>query len=224
MKAFLLTILFTLPFVAGAASFEFVAGEAAVGESVHVVLNVLPGEEAVYTAKAVVAFDEKTLQVSDIKVADGWMALSQPGYDLVENGQIIKTAGFPGGITQKTPFLTFTATKLTDGPSIVAIEGASFVLNKESVNVVNELDTLTLGALPLASASLPAAFTLSESTQPATEDLGEITTPINTAPSLPAAVISIEGTLPVVPLVITLLVLLAGAAMYFMIRAGRRRL
>ncbi len=213
MKALLLTALLALPFAASAASFELVAENAAV------TVYVLPQEEAVYTAKAVVAFDEKTLSVSDIKIADGWMALSQSGYDSQENGQIIKTAGFPGGITEKTALFSFVATKLTGGASIVAIEGTSFILNANSENVVSRLDTLTLGTP--AVAALPADFTISEA-----ENVGEITAPLEEAVegiALPAAVITVGGELPVVTLVILLLLLLAGGAIYFMIRSARGR-
>lgn len=218
MKALLLTFLFTLPFVVSAASFELVADND-LAETTQVTLYVTPDEETVYTAKAVVAFDEKTLSVSDIAVANGWIALSQSGYDSQENGQIIKTAGFPGGITEKTALLTFTATKASDGVSIIAIEGTSFVLNAESENVVQSLDVLTLGTP--SAAVLPTEFTLSEA-----ESTGEVTAPLPEVTdriALPAAVVTVGAELAVVPAVIGLLVLLAGFAVYFMIRSGRRR-
>jgi len=226
MKYLLLTILFTLPMLTSAASFEFVAGDIAKGETGEVTLYVLPEGESVYSAQAVIAFDGKSLAVDNIAVSSTLVELSKTGYDTQVNGQIIKTAGFPGGITEKTALLTFSVTKLTDGVGVIAVESASAIYNGAGVNVATSFDTKIFGTFTPA-ATLPAGFTLSEDVstpEPIVEE--EVAAPIEEVTekiTLPAAVISVEGALPVVPFLILLVVLLIVLAIYFMIRSGRRR-
>jgi len=226
MKYLLLTILFTLPMLASAASFEFAAGDIAKGETGEVTLYVLPEGESVYSAQAVIAFDEKSLGVANVVVSSSLVELSKTGYDTQVNGQIIKTAGFPGGITEKTALLTFSVTKLTEGVGVIAVEGTSSIYNGAGANVATGFDTKTFGTFTSAN-TLPAGFTLSEDVstpEPVVEE--EIVAPIEEVAEkiiLPAAVISVEGALPVVPFAILLTVLLIVLAIYFMIRSGRRR-
>lgn len=222
MRLLLFTMLFTLPFVAHAASFTFEANQIEVGESTQVTLYV-SSEESVYTVKAIVALDQKTLAIESIVIGNGWIPLSQPGYDSVSEGRFIKTAGFPGGLTAKTPFLTFTVTRLTKGVGVISVESSSKAYDKDSRNVATVFDTKTFGTFSLPS--LPAAFSISEDVsepeiiveEEEKEPIVEVVDKIK----LPAAVITIDGALPVVPLAILFLVLLGGFGIYLGIRKRR---
>jgi len=230
MRFLILTFLFTLPFAASAASFDLAAPDLAVGESAQITLSITSSEESVYTAEAIVSFDETVLDVNNVSVANGWMQLSQPGYDSISNGRIVKTAGRPGGVTSQTPFLTFTVTRLTSATGVITIEGTSKLYNKDSVNIASSFDTQvfpaiqnTIEVLP----SLPPAFVVSEVTSNETSEIivEEVSTPIeevvDTNP-LPAAVITFQGDVPYIPMLVALLILLAGTAVYFIIRSGRK--
>jgi len=229
MRFLILTLLFALPFAASAASFELDAPEIAVGESATVTLSVSSDIVSAYTAQAIIAFDQKVLEVSNVVFSQGWMQLSQPGYDSISNGRIIKTAGLPGGVTSKISFLTFTVTRLTSATGVISIEGTSKIYNKDSVNIANAFDTHVFpGETQGPAVSLPPAFAIAEVASEAEEStpvveeeqapIEEVTEKI----TLPAAAITFGGDVPYIPMLVVLLILLAGTAVYFIIRSGRK--
>lgn len=221
MRFLLLTILFSLPFVTSAAGLEVIV------EDTTATVYVVPQNETVYTAKAVIAFDETVLSVGNITFAPRWMQLSQEGYDSFVNGQIIKTAGYPKGITQKTALLTFSVTKKTSGLGVITIEGTSELYDANGANIATSFGGATIGSVVERTAALPPAFAISETAS--VEEAQEeelVAAPIEEVTrqeTLPAAVITIGGALPVVPLAVTLVILLIGLAIYFMIRKARHR-
>ena len=210
------------PFLASAAGLEVIV------EDTTATVYVVPQQnETVYTAKAVIAFDETALTVQNITFTPKWMPLSQEGYDSFVNGQIIKTAGYPKGITQKTALLTFSVTKKTSGLGVIAIEGTSALYDANGANIATSFGGATLGSVVERTAVLPPSFAISEtaSVEEAVEDEA-VAAPIEEVTeqeTLPAAVITIDGALPVVPLVVVLVIVLIGFAIYFMIRKARRQ-
>lgn len=229
MRFLIFTALFALPFVASAASFELDAAAIGTGESTQVTLSVSSVSEAVYTAEAKLLYDQNVLSVSDIRVVDGWIALTQPEHNSISEGRFVKTGGLPGGTTS-APFLTFTVTKLTDGLGVVAVESTSKIYNKESVNVASEFDTQIFAAASVPVSTLPAGFTISETTSapieveivPIIEEEQAPIEEVSEKIALPAAVITFEGNIPYIPFLVVLLILLAVAAVYFIIRSGRK--
>ncbi|MDP2641886.1 MAG: cohesin domain-containing protein [bacterium] len=138
------------------------------GQSVSVSLVVDPQGTA-YTAKVALSFPAEILSVASFSFASGWMPLSQPGYDSVDNlsGSLVKTAGFAGGFSSPQTFGTVTFVVKSSGEANIAVTGATQVLNASNQN------TFTGGGQSLINVSLPAV-----SPAPAPKQ----TTPVRTSP------------------------------------------
>lgn len=231
MRFLIFTLLFVLPYIASAASFELDATTTSisVGESTTVTMSVSSDAASVYTAQAILSFDENVLEIENIVFSKGWIPLSQPGHNEEIVGRIIKTAGFPGGVTSKTAFLTFSVRKVSSGVGVISVESTSKIYNKESVNIADVFDTQVFPATAVAPvASLPPAFAIAEVSSEAEEVLPVVEkeeAPIEEVTEkiiLPAAVITFGGNVPYIPLFIFLLILLAGGAIYFILWSGRK--
>lgn len=232
MRYLLLSILFTLPLLSSAASFTFESGDIAVGSEGIVTLYVVPEGETVYTAQAVIAFDEAQLSVSNVVVSSELRELSKEGYDGQVNGQITKTAGFPGGVSAKTALLSFTVTRKAGGVGVIAVEGTSTIYNAIGENVARGFGTKVFAAVPkksVAAASLPPAFSISEDAKEVViskekDSVGASLIDEQSKIALPAAVITIESRFPVVPLAILLLVIIMMLWVYIRIKSRRNML
>jgi len=92
-----------------------------------------------YTVKVGLEYPADLLEVKSFTFGSDWMALSQAGYDLVDNtnGVLVKTAGFPGGISEPVTFgiVSFSAKKTGEG--IIKIGGDSIVLDGANHNVLS---------------------------------------------------------------------------------------
>jgi len=80
------------------------------GKTFSVTAVVDPAAAKIYTAKVELSYPADVLEVTSFSFAQKWMALSQEGYDLMDNaaGKMIKTAGYPGGLLTKQRFGTIT--------------------------------------------------------------------------------------------------------------------
>lgn len=101
----------------------------------NVVIN--PQSSKVYTAKVVVDFPSGLLQVQSFTFASGWLPLSQPGYDSVDNasGVLIKTGGYSGGLTAPTTIGTVTFYAKKTGAGVVSVGNSSQLLDQNNQNV-----------------------------------------------------------------------------------------
>ena len=136
----LLTTLFLIfPFLTSAATFSFspstntyLPGQSF---SVDVYVNPDAGEE-ITTAKLVLSFPTQILKINSFTLASGWMALTQPGYDSLDNtkGELIKTGGFPGKVTSKKLFGTIAFSTQSEGTAKLVIGSNSLLLNPTNVN------------------------------------------------------------------------------------------
>ena len=109
-----------------------------------------------YTAKIQIQYPAELLEAKSFTFGDGWMALSQPGYDSINNvkGILIKTAGYPGGISKAITFGTVSFLAKKTGNGIIKIGADSIVLDGASHNVFK--DTAVQSSLTIrASTSLP---------------------------------------------------------------------
>ena len=76
--------------------------------SVNVAFN--PQGVKNYTVKLELKYPANLFEVQSFTFASNWIPLSQAGYDLVDNagGTLIKSAGYPAGVSSQTTFGTVT--------------------------------------------------------------------------------------------------------------------
>ena len=128
-----------LPMVANAATFNFSpsTGSFAPGEIFEVVVFVNPsaGEE-ITTAKLSAVFSASVLEIVSFSQASGWIPLTQPGYDLIDNsaGKLEKTAGFPLRVTESKIFGTLTLKAKSAGSATLSVAGDSLMLDVTNAN------------------------------------------------------------------------------------------
>lgn len=222
MKYLFLTLSFFLPALTFAATFEIAVDEAVGIGTVYV----LPEDETLYTAQMALGYDQNILSVSDIKISEGWMSLEREGYSQVTGGYVLKTAGFPGGISEKTPLLTFSLVKSGGGVASLVIEETSKIYDAKGNNLFSGVVVKTLGTPVVQESPLPQEFSISEAQSPVViPDVVEEVAPIEEVEDLiqlEAAVISIEGELPILELVIVLLILLLGVGTTIVIRLRKK--
>ena len=77
------------------------------------------------------------LEVKSFTFAHLWMALVQPGYDSVDNvsGVLVKTAGYPGGLSSSASFgtISFSAKKAGSGVITIGDNSLAFAATSQSV-------------------------------------------------------------------------------------------
>src|ERR1035437_570097 len=80
------------------------------GKSFSVNIAVNPQGASDFAEKLEVDFPASNLQVTSFILGNNWMALSQPGYDSTDNvnAVLVKTAGYPGGLSGPAEFGTIT--------------------------------------------------------------------------------------------------------------------
>ena len=86
------------PYIAEASSFVFPNKVIIVksGQAFTLPVTLDPSGEKNYTVRFTLGFPQDILEVTSFTFAPSWLAVPQPGYDLIDNksGQFIKTAGF----------------------------------------------------------------------------------------------------------------------------------
>src|SRR3989338_4870342 len=111
------------------------------GQTFTVVITVDPQGVKNSTIKTELDFPAGLLEVRSFAFGGGgsWVALNQPGYDLTDNanGKLIKTAGYPGGVTTPTVFGTVTFAAKTAGSGTIRTTANSLALNDQSQNVLS---------------------------------------------------------------------------------------
>lgn len=132
-------ILFALIFAAvsvSAATITFTPAEISViaGQEVSVVISADAGDEKIVTVKAALLYPTDVLEPISFSFAPNLIQLSQPGYDQMKDGTVIKTAGFPGGFTSTREFGTLTLRAKQTGAAIISVSNKSLLLNTQSAN------------------------------------------------------------------------------------------
>lgn len=152
-----------IPFSAFAAttvSFSPLTGEYREGQIFSVNIAVNP-QNPVYTVKAELTYPANLLEVQSFTFANNWMPLSQTGYDLVDNknGLLVKTAGYPGGLSSQTVFGTAIFKVKTKGSATVKLGDGSLALDGNNVNTINNFSsqaTFTLIEKVVSAVPTPA--------------------------------------------------------------------
>jgi hypothetical protein len=132
---FVLALLFGIVSQATAANFSVSDSYISVekGDIIEIVVYASSLSENSYTFKSSINFSSDLLSVSDWQWADNWMPLVVEEYDLIDNdsGKIIKTAGYPTGLSDKVEFGVVTFVAKESGQAVVSFGYDSFILNAD---------------------------------------------------------------------------------------------
>lgn len=128
------------------------------GQTFILTIGVNPQGVKNYTAKTELHYPAGLLEVKSFIFANSWIPLSQPGYDLTDNtnGVLIKTAGYPGGVSSAVTFGTVSFLAKKSGNGTIALNGNSFALDANNQNVLAGASVQTAVAIS-APAPTPTA-------------------------------------------------------------------
>lgn len=207
MKKILLTIELTVlgamvlavsAMAATTVSLSPVSVKAVSGKSFNVVVAVNPQGVNNYTEKIELTYPADILEVRSFSFGNNWMALSQTGYDLVDNtnGKLIKTAGYPGGISSSVTFGTISFYAKKAGSGTIKLGNSSLALDANNQNVLSGAPSISVAvtapAVVPVTPKTPTVETPVAPEQPTTEQ--PIEQPITQAPQ-PSLVAAIGGIL-----------------------------
>ena len=161
------------------------------GRSFNVVIAVNPQGVANYTEKIELTFPADILEIRAFNFGGSWMALSQTGYDLIDNtnGVLVKTAGYPGGLSSTATFGTISFYAKKAGSGTIKLGNGSLALDANNQNVLSGTPSISVAVT--APASIPTVESPGEqpaTEQPATEQPTEQPTAQMPQPSLLAAI------------------------------------
>jgi len=107
------------------------------GQTFTVPVSVNPQGVKNYTVGLKLNYPASLLQVKSFTFGGQWMALSQPGYDLIDNtnGVLIKTAGYPQGFTSNTQFGTVTFQAKKAGTGVITLASGTTAYDQSNQNV-----------------------------------------------------------------------------------------
>jgi hypothetical protein len=120
-------------------SFSSTAFNVAQGQSFVLRTTVDPQGTANYTVKLELQYPADILEVRLFTLGNSWMPVSQPGYDLIDNtsGVLIKSAGYPGGLSSSATFGTVSFYAKKSGNGTIQTTNNSFALDANSQNVLS---------------------------------------------------------------------------------------
>jgi len=143
ISIFLLLVLFLSIAPASAAtdiSFSLENQEVLEGDIFDVVVTLDPKGEINFTVLLELKYPSDLLEAIAFKFKDEWTPIIQSTYDFIDNeaGIITKTAGVPGGFSEKRVFgvISFKARK--EGLAVVNVGKNSLALNRKNKNTFNE--------------------------------------------------------------------------------------
>lgn len=124
-----------------------------IGKSFSLPITVTPMGEKQYTVRFTIAFPPDKFEVTSFVFASSWIAVSQPGYDVIDNGrgELIKTAGFPRGFTSPQAFGTVTFRAKQAGDASIVVGPRSFVLNADSKNTLQSRPQVRVAVMEKSS-------------------------------------------------------------------------
>ena len=165
------------------------------GKNFNVVIAVNPQGASNYTEKIELDYPADLLQVKSFSLGSNWMALSQTGYDLIDNtnGKLIKTAGYPGGLSSSATFGTVSFYAKKAGSGTIKLGTGSLALDANNQNVLSGTPSVSVAITAPVSvpAEKPAAETPAETEQPAEQPVEQ---PIAQTPQ-PTLLAAIGGVL-----------------------------
>ncbi|HQU07873.1 MAG TPA: cohesin domain-containing protein [Candidatus Paceibacterota bacterium] len=155
-----LVLSFVLPAAAFAASVGLSPASVSVkpGEVFTVTVLANPAGAHVYTVRANISFNPSLVSVTNFAFAPKWIQLTQPGYDAIDNtnGSLIKTAGYPGGITNPTVLGTATFTAKKAGTAAITATNQSLLLDANGKNALSGTQGLVSVVVTVPPTPTPA--------------------------------------------------------------------
>lgn len=155
------------------------------GESVSVVVKINPISNSIYTARLVLNYPSDLLSYDSAVFANGWVPLILgENSNLIDsqNGIIIKTAGYPGGVPMNgADFAVISFTAKKTGSGNISTNAGTVAMNKKGFDKysgnLSQSSILVLGApvAPVSSNIAAAPVSTSENIAPVSEDKTETT-------------------------------------------------
>lgn len=148
----LLSLALLVPLVGSASTASLSPATVSLTEGQTITLTILVDPQgSAYTAKIALSYPANLLSVTSFNQAAGWLTLTQPGYDLIDNtsGTLIKTAGYSGGISSPKVFGTVTFRALASGTATIVMNGSTQILDANNTN------TFTSGGRATVSITKP---------------------------------------------------------------------
>jgi len=167
MKKIIFASLLGLIFLAGTAlaatsfSFSSTALNVAQGQSFVLRTAVNPQGTANYTVKLELQYPADLLEVRLFTLGNSWMPVSQPGYDLIDNtnGVLIKSAGYPGGLSSSATFGTVSFYAKKSGNGTIQATNNSFALDANSQNALSGTAQASVAITKASVAPIPSEET-----------------------------------------------------------------
>ncbi|MDR3571837.1 MAG: cohesin domain-containing protein [Candidatus Pacebacteria bacterium] len=165
--------LFLVPSLALAASIQLTPSTVTVvaGQTFTVTVTATPSGTPLYTSSANIQFNSNILSATAFSLAPTWIAVTQSGYDLMDNtnGTVIKTGGYPAGFSSPTVLGTLTFRAKQAGKATITVDGNSILLDGGSNNELSGSQGSV--TVTVANASAP--------TTPATQGTAQVPVPNN---------------------------------------------
>ncbi len=160
-------------------SFAPVTVNVSQGQSFTLTVGVNPGGVKNYTVKTELQYPANLLEVTSFAFANTWMPLTQSGYDLTDNtnGVLVKTAGYPGGVSSAVTFGTVTFHAKKSGTGTIALDNSSLTLDAGNQNVLASAAVRTTVAIAAPSVPTQTApvTQVTPTSKPATETVPPVT-------------------------------------------------
>lgn len=139
IKLFVLSVAFLPVFALASTNVNLSSVKTSVntGDIFTVNVTVSPSGESAYTSKVVVNYNSSLLEATSFSFAPTWLPLSQPGYDSMDqtNGVIIKTAGYPSGMTSAKTFGTITFRAKQSGTATISVAKSTEIYDANNKNI-----------------------------------------------------------------------------------------
>ena len=168
------------------------------GKTFNVAVAVNPQGVNNYTAKIQLDYPADVLEIKSFTLGSNWMALVQPGYDLIDNtnGVLIKTGGYPGGLSSSATFGTISFYAKKAGSGTIKVGSGALALDANNQNVLSGTPSVSVVVTaPVSAPATPQAPAIPETPvtpqQPTEQPITQpITQPVTQAPqsSLLAAI------------------------------------
>ena len=145
------------------------------GQTVSLTISVDSEGASLSTVESKITYPANLLTPTSFTLAPAWTALTEPGYDQMANGMVIKTAGYPHGFSGVQAFGTLTFRAIGTGTAALAVDGSSIAYSTSGQNTVAGTQgsaAVSISAAPVVIATpTPAAgngtTTVTQGTTPA---------------------------------------------------------
>lgn len=117
--------------------FSTLSVKSKVGETFDLDISIDPNGEMNFTTIVELKYPFDLLEVVEFSFAPGLVPVNQSGYDDIDNrrGEIIKTAGFPGGVKTKQKFGTVKFRTKKDGQGTIEVGSNTIALDENNQDV-----------------------------------------------------------------------------------------